>query len=136
MRIRPTVQMSFGLALLTSAVLLVVDLLFGVFTDPDVQLMRLRKALAESMATQVAVLLERGDHKTLGLTLVRMREQDPSIRSLAVRRADRTLLTQSGNHKRAWSELDGGSFDAHPVARPAGCGQRALGQFRGGLFPG
>ena len=89
MRIRPTVQMSFGLALLTSAVLLVVDLLFGVFTDPDVQLMRLRKALAESTATQVAVLLERGDHKTLGLTLARIREQDPSIRSLAVRRADR-----------------------------------------------
>ena len=61
MRIRPTVQMSLGLALLTSAVLLVVDLLFGVFPDPDVQLMRMRKALAETTATQIAVLLQRGE---------------------------------------------------------------------------
>jgi hypothetical protein len=37
MRIRPTVQMSVGLALLTTAVLLIIDLLFGVFPDPDVQ---------------------------------------------------------------------------------------------------
>ena len=43
---RPLTATLIALALLTSAVLLVVDLLFGVFTDPDVQLMRMRKALA------------------------------------------------------------------------------------------
>ena len=135
MRIRPTVQMSLGLALLTSAVLLVVDLMFGVFTDPDVQLMRLRKALAESTATQVAVLLERGDQKTLGLTLARIRGQDPGIRSLAVRRADRTLLTQSGNHAQAWKELEGGRSTLTQLLVPLGVGSERWGSFEVAYFP-
>jgi len=107
MRVRPTVQITFGLVVLTSAILLVVDMLFSVFPDPDVQVMRERKAFAESSAAQVAVLLERGDHKTLGLALERLREHDPSIRSLGVRRADRTLLVQAGDHAAAWSPLEG-----------------------------
>ena len=135
MRIRPTVQMSLGLALLTSAVLLVVDLLFGVFTDPDVQLMRLRKALAESTATQVAVLLERGDHKTLGLTLARIREQDPNIRSLAVRRADRTLVAQSGNHRRTWGELEGDRSTLTQLLVPLGVGSERWGSFEVAYYP-
>jgi len=106
MRIRPTVQITFGLVVLTSTILLVVDLLFGVFPDPDVQTMDQRKAFAESAATQVALLLERGDHKTLALALERMREHDPNIRSLAVRKADRTLLTQAGDHAKGWSNPD------------------------------
>ena len=103
MRIRPTVQMSLGLALLTSAVLLVLDLVFGVFTDPDVQLMRQRKALAESIATQVAVLVERGDHGTLGLALSRLRDQDSNIRSLAVRRANGCRTWAAGDRRRSAS---------------------------------
>jgi diguanylate cyclase (GGDEF)-like protein len=135
MRIRPTVQMSLGMALLTAAVLLVVDLLFGVFTDPDVQLMRVRKALAESTATQVAVLLERGDHKALALTLERIREQDPSIRSLAVRRADRALLIQSGNHEEAWTELDEDRSTLTQLLVPLGIGSDRWGSFEVAYFP-
>ena len=106
MRIRPTVQITFGLVVLTSTILLVVDLLFGVFPDPDAQVMDQRKAFAESAATQVALLVERADHKTLALALERMREHDPNIRSLAVRKADRTVLTQAGDHGNAWSNPD------------------------------
>ncbi len=135
MRIRPTVQMSLGLALLTSAVLLVVDLLFDVFTDPDVQLMRLRKALAESTATQVAVLLERGDYKTLGLTLARIREQDPSIRSVAVRRADATLVMQSGKHKQTWKELEGDHSTLTQLLVPLGVGSERWGSFEVAYHP-
>jgi diguanylate cyclase (GGDEF)-like protein len=135
MRVRPTVQMSFALALLTSAVLLVVDLLFGVFSDPDVQLMRVRRALAESTATQVAVLLERGDHKTLGLTLARIRRQDPSIRSLAVRRADRSLLAQSGDHKQAWSEQEGDRSTLTRLLVPLSAGTQRWGSFEVAYFP-
>jgi diguanylate cyclase (GGDEF)-like protein len=135
MRIRPTVQMALGLALLTSAVLLVVDLLFGVFTDPEVQLMHLRKALAESMATQVAVLLERGDHKTLGVALVRMRDQDPNIRSLGVRRADRTLLAQSGKHRQTWGELEGDRSTLTQLLVPLSVGSERWGSFEVAYFP-
>jgi len=106
MRVRPTVQITFGLVVLTSTILLLMDLLFGVFPDPDVQTMDQRKAFAESAAIQVALLVERGDYKTLALALERMREHDPSIRSLAVRKADRTVLAQAGDHDKAWSNPD------------------------------
>ena len=93
MRIPPTVQITFGLVVLTSTIVLVVDLLFGVFPDPDEQLMRPRRAFAESAAAQAAVLLERGDSKTLAAALERMREYDPGIRSAAVRRAEPDPVT-------------------------------------------
>jgi len=129
MRIRPTVQISLGLALLTSAVLLVLDLVFGVFTDPDVQLMRQRKALAESIATQVAVLVERGDHGTLGLALSRLRDQDSNIRSLAVRRANGTVVAQTGNHRQTWGELEGDRSTLTQLFVPLSVGSQRWGSF-------
>jgi diguanylate cyclase (GGDEF)-like protein len=135
MRIRPAVQITFGLVMLTSAILLVVDLLFGVFPDPDVQVMQLRKAFAESAATQAAVFLERGDHKTLALALERMREHDPSIRSLAVRRADRALLAQAGDHKQAWGEPDGDRSTPTELLVPLSTGSERWGSFEMVYFP-
>ncbi len=135
MRIRPTVQMSLGLALLTSAVLLVVDLLFGVFTDPDVQLMRMRKALAESTATQAAVLLQRGDDKTLGVALSRIRDQDPSIRSLAVRRTNGSLIVQSGNHRQVWSGLEEDRSTLTQLLVPLNVGNERWGSFEVTYYP-
>src|SRR4249920_3581878 len=129
MRIRPTVQITFGLVMLTSAILLVVDLLFGVFPDPDLQVIQMRKAFAESAAAQVGVFLERGDQKTLALALERMREHDPSIRSIAVRRVDRTLLAQAGDHKKAWSELNGDRSTPTELLVPLSSGSARWGSF-------
>jgi diguanylate cyclase (GGDEF)-like protein len=103
-RIPPSVQITAGLVLITSAILLIVNLLFGVFPDPDTQLMRARNAQAESLATQLSVLLQRGDDNGLALALARARARDSSIRSLAVRRGAQGLLGRSGDHERAWSE--------------------------------
>jgi diguanylate cyclase (GGDEF)-like protein len=103
-RIRPSAQITLGLVLLTTAVLLLVDLLFNVFPDPDAQVMRVRGAHAESLATQVSVLLQRGDEHSLSLALARVRARDSSIRSLAVRRVGHGLLARSGDHEGAWAE--------------------------------
>jgi len=129
MRIRPTVQITFGLVMLTSAILLVVDLIFGVFADPNVQLMQQRKAFAESAATQVAVFLERGDNKTLALALERMREYDPAIRSLAVRRTDRTLVAQAGDHKKAWTDPQDGHSTLTELLVPLSSSNERWGSF-------
>ena len=129
MRIRPTVQITFGLVMLTSAILLVTDLLFGVFPDPNVQLMQQRKAFAESAATQVAVFLERGDQKTLALALERMREYDPNIRSLAVRKADRTLVAQAGDHKKAWTDPQEGRSTPTELLVPLSSNSARWGNF-------
>jgi len=129
MRIRPAIQITFGLVLLTTAMLLVIDLVFGVFPDPDIQIMQQRKAFAESAAAQTTVLLERGDYKTLSLTLERMREYDPNIRSLGVRRADRTLVAQAGDHKTTWSQPDGDRSTSNELLVPLSSDRGRWGNF-------
>lgn len=135
MRIPPTVQITFGLVVLTSTIVLIVDLLFGVFPDPDEQLMRPRRAFAESAAAQAAVLVERGDPKTLALALERMREYDPGIRSAAVRRADGTLLAQAGNHKSAWSGTNGDLSTPTELLVPLSAGRERWGSLEVTYLP-
>jgi diguanylate cyclase (GGDEF)-like protein/PAS domain S-box-containing protein len=106
MRIRPILQITLGLVVLTSAMLLIIDLLLGVFADPDTRLLRVREAFAEGAATQVTAWVERGDTRALPLALERIRQHDTSIRSLAIRRADQSVLAQAGDHKRAWAERE------------------------------
>ena len=129
MRIRPTIQITLALVLLTSVVLLTVDLVFGVFPEPDQHLAQQRKAFAESLATQVTVLLQRGDHQGLALTLERLRTQDPGIRSLAVRRSDDTLLVQVGDHKAAWRGLQGERSTLTHLLVPLSVGSARWGSF-------
>lgn len=149
MRLRPTAQITIGLVVLTSAVLLIIDMLFGVFAAPDDEMMRLRKGAAETMAIEVAVLLEEGDRRALVRTLDRVRQSDPTIRSLAVRRSDGSLVASSGDHAAAWRRTSGeestpvqlfvplssdsgrwGSFELTYLPDGRGVVERALGQPR------
>lgn len=134
-RIRPSVQIAAGLVLLTSAVLLLVNLLFGVFPDPDAQLVRARNAQAESLATQISVLLQRGDENGLALALARARARDSSIRSLAVRRGAHALLGRSGDHERAWSEPRHGRSALTHLLVPLSQGGERWGSFEMTFFP-
>lgn len=129
MRIRPTIQISLGLVMLTSAIVLVIDLLFGVFPDPDFQLMQQRRAFAESGAAQAAVLLERGENRTLQTALERMREYDPNIRSLGVRRSDQTLVAQAGDHKKAWIAPQGDRSTLSELIVPLSSERQRWGSF-------
>jgi diguanylate cyclase (GGDEF)-like protein/PAS domain S-box-containing protein len=104
---RPVAQIALALVLITSLMLLAVDFLFGVFPDPDAQELRLRTTYAESLASQAAALLQRGDTKALGFTLDRGRRDDKRIRSIAVRTAQGTILAQSGEHEEVWDEASG-----------------------------
>jgi diguanylate cyclase (GGDEF)-like protein/PAS domain S-box-containing protein len=104
---RPTVQIALALVLLNSLLLLAVDFLFGVFPDPDAQELRLRTTYAESLAAQAAALLQRGDTKSLALTLDRTRMEDKRIRSAAVRTGKGEIVVQSGGHEEIWDESKG-----------------------------
>ena len=101
-RMRPTAQLTLGLVVMTLAILLLVHFVFGVFAEPDVATMRARQAAAEVGAAQVTVLLEKDDTALLQATLNRIRERAPDMRSLAVRKADGSLLAASGDHAHAW----------------------------------
>jgi len=134
-RIRPTLQITLALVFLSCAILIVVNLLFDVFSDPDAQIIRVRNAVAESLATQAAVLLQRGDIKELELTFSAIRKQNPSIRSVAVRRGDKTIVVQSGDHVRVWKEHDGEASAATRVYVPLLNGGERWGSFEMSYVP-
>jgi diguanylate cyclase (GGDEF)-like protein len=128
-RIPPTLQITLALVFLTCAILVTANLLFGVFPDPDAQTARMRKAFGESLAVQAAALLRTGDRKALELTLASIHEHEPGIRSLAVRRADRSLVVQSGDHQQAWMERDSASSTATHLEVPLLKGSERWGSF-------
>ncbi len=106
-RIAPTLQIAFALVFITCAMLVLIDSLFQVFPDPDAQTMRVRTALAQTVAVQAATLAQRRDPRTLEQMLAAVREQNASVRSLAVRRADETLIAEAGDHAKVWAEAAG-----------------------------
>jgi diguanylate cyclase (GGDEF)-like protein len=98
----PLVQMTLALVSLAGTLVLMADLFFGVLPDPGEQSMRLRKGLSEGLAVQVATLLQNDDRKSLQQTLDSVAARTEGVRSLAVRRADGSLVLQAGQHQQAW----------------------------------
>lgn len=134
-RINATTQITLSLVLLTSAILIVANLLFGVFASSDAITAIQRKALAESLAAQAAALLHARDHKSLELALASVRRQDTTIRSLALRQADRTITVQLGDHATAWAESKGGSSGTTRIEVPLFKGTERWGDFEMTYFP-
>jgi diguanylate cyclase (GGDEF)-like protein len=102
----PLVQMTLALVSLAGTLVLMADLFFGVLPDPGEQAMRLRKGLSEGLAVQVAALLQNDDRKALQQTMDAVVARTEGVRSLAVRRADGTLLLQAGDHRGWRNDLD------------------------------
>jgi diguanylate cyclase (GGDEF)-like protein len=98
----PWLQMTMALVGLCGTLVLLADLFFGVMPDREHQKQRLHQQLAESMAVQVAVLLQQDDAALLQRALNAMAEQTPGLRSLGVRRAQGELLARAGPHEKLW----------------------------------
>jgi len=127
MRLRPTVQLSLGLVILTSAILVLVDLIFGVFGTYDEQLMASRRVTAETLTAQITVLIEQRNSDAIGLTLDRMLGRDAQIASITVRRADGSILAQSGEHAKAWSTKPSERSTLSHLVVPLNAGQQRWG---------
>jgi diguanylate cyclase (GGDEF)-like protein/PAS domain S-box-containing protein len=128
-RVSPTTQITLALVFLSCAILITANLLFGVFQGADAVTGMQRKALAESLAAQAAALLRAGERKPLEVALASVQKQDPTIRSLAVRRADHSIAVQAGDHAKAWAEGDGASSSATRIEVPLFKGGERWGSF-------
>jgi diguanylate cyclase (GGDEF)-like protein len=125
----PLVQMTMALVSLAGTLVLMADLFFGVLPDPGEQSMRLRKGLSEGLAVQVAALLQNDDRKTLQQTLDSVAARTEGVRSLAVRRADGTLVLQAGDHPRAWRKSADERSSPDQVSVPLHAGGARWGAF-------
>jgi diguanylate cyclase (GGDEF)-like protein/PAS domain S-box-containing protein len=134
-RVSPTTQITLALVFLTCAILVTANLLFGVFQDPGAAIDTQRKALGESLAAQAAALLQAGERKSLEIALASAQKQDPTIRSLALRHADRSIVVQTGDHAKAWAEGDGAVSGATRIEVPLLRGSERWGSFEMTYFP-
>ncbi len=114
----PLVQMTLALVGLCGMLVILADLFFGVLPDRGEQAMRWRKNVSEALAVQVAVLLQADDPRLLQRTLDAVALRTEGLKSLAIRRADGSLVAQAGDHARHWQALGGDASVPEQVTVP------------------
>jgi len=100
----PATRISFGLTSLVVSMLLVADLMFGLLPDPVAQLRVQRAHLAQSVATQVSLVMDEVNPQVLHRLLKSLVAREPGMVSVAVRRRDGRVLAQEGDHPGSWSQ--------------------------------
>ena len=104
-RTSPLLQMTLALVSLCGMLILLADVLFGLFPDRDAQTLALRKGVAETMAAQVATLVRTDDPPVLRQSLETLVQRTPALRSVAIRMADGRIRVQVGDHEGHWRSV-------------------------------
>src|SRR5262245_8034933 len=119
----PVARISVGLVALTLFLILIAEFAFSVFRD-DVELaQRARKTVAEDLAIQASVLIQRGDLDAVQRTFDAIVEREGDILSVGVRNSSDVLLVQTAEHKRHWIPLQNGKSSITRIAVPISTGK-------------
>jgi len=101
-RVSPVFRISAGLVLLTSSLLLTLDL-FGLTPLPRDTELEARIQLCETLAAQAATAAERNDLASIRAALQVVARRNPEVLSGALRDASGRLLIATREHRRLWS---------------------------------
>lgn len=101
-RLSPVIRISVGLVLLTSSLLLTLDL-FGLTPLPRDTALQARVQLCETLAAQAAAAAERNDLASIRAALQVVTRRNPEVLSGALRDASGRLLIATREHQRLWS---------------------------------
>ena len=116
-RLGPVLRLSLGLVVLTSCVLLFVDLL-GLIPEAGDQALESRIMLSETLAMQVMPAAEKNDlasiRRMLDITVAR----NESVLSAGVRSPRGRLVVASGEHRKLWRPPDGRRSSSTHVRLP------------------
>lgn len=102
LRITPAVRLSLGLVILTLSILILAQAL-GLAPGTERQQLKVRQNLAETLAVQIILAIQRGDSLLLQAMLENVVERNTEVKSIAVRRNDGTIVAQTSNHTSFWS---------------------------------
>src|SRR5687767_11409902 len=101
-RVGPASRVAIGLTSIMLACLTALDLVWGVLPDDTPLTKQVRERTSELVALQSTVALGSNDPKSLPLVLHGALKRDPQVRSVALRRADGTIVAQAGDHAALW----------------------------------
>lgn len=125
----PLVQLTATLVALCGALVWLAALFFDAVPAAGEQQRRVRIAMAESLAVQVAQSLPRQGPEALGETLQAILARTKGARSAGVRRADGSLLLQAGPHEGQWQIGAAPGALEHQIAVPLETATGRWGQF-------
>lgn len=101
MRISPSIRIAFGLALLTVSILLIADL-FGLIPNKNIEIIKSRYKMSESLAIQISSAVTTGETKSIGTTLYTIVKRNDDILSAALTKNDGEVIASSGDHDKYW----------------------------------
>lgn len=104
-RITPAVRLSIGLIVLIVSILLLAQAL-GLTPNLEKQQFEIRKHTAETLASQVAFAIMRGDDALLRESLDVAIKKNHDLQSAAVRTIDGIVLIQTDDHDTYWQGAD------------------------------
>jgi diguanylate cyclase (GGDEF)-like protein len=102
----PLVQMTMALVALASTLVILGSLFLNTMPDRSAHERAVRKAVGEALAVQLAEMLQREEPRQIEKTLTTIASRTEGLRSVGVRRADGTLMLDSGTHTRHWRQDD------------------------------
>ncbi len=101
-RLSPFARISIGLVSLTTILLLVFDLFFGLLSEDEVNARKLRQSVSENLMVQLSTLIRENDREVLAKTMQALAGRDGEILSIGIRKDDGTLVAATTNHNRIW----------------------------------
>jgi uncharacterized membrane protein affecting hemolysin expression len=120
-------RIAVGIAAL-SAILLAVDYWLDVVTGQHIDAARaVRKATSEQIARDIVPYLQNGDVKALGQSLDSRLTDDPSIRSVGVRKSSGQMHAETQSHREDWRDLENGKSTTTHVQVPIYAGRDVWG---------
>ena len=128
LRLGPVSRISLGLVSLAAFLLLTADLLLGLMPDQSEIARQVRKRSAESLAVQLAALVQQEQFDVLRRTIHAVISRDKEVLSLAVRRTDGQVVAETGNHTKHWVPPPGNKSTLTSVLVPISSGEGKWGQ--------
>ena len=101
-RLSPFTRISIGLVSLTTILLLVLDLFFGVLSNDEASARKLRQSVSENLMVQLSTLIRQDNREAITQTMRAMAGRDGDILSVGIRKEDGTLIAATINHARTW----------------------------------
>ena len=101
-RFSPFARISIGLVSLTTVLLLVLDLFFGLLSDDVASAQKLRQGVSENLMVQLSTLIREDNTQALTQTMQAVAGRTGEIQSIGIRKDDGKLITATTNHERIW----------------------------------
>ncbi len=112
-----TTRVTFGLVCLSLSVCLLANS-FGILPDPTADLIEDRARFSESVAVHCSLLVAPEDRQRLDVLLDTIRQRNPEVRSVVVRRANGAIYAAAGDHRPvgvSWSNYGAGRTMEVPI---------------------